>query len=226
MQGVRVQLTSKGKILVDVVCDCGRNGLADKLTGEAGFKHLIELGTDEIKVLVCDVCQSEYAVVSQSDHIHVTSKIPPPGERILFYEGTKYFLSNFSSFKVRWRGVDWMTSEHAYQAAKFDDPEIIDKIKNAVSAHDAKKIALANYDKEIGNSSEIKINIMEEILRAKLTQHPYIQRKLRESGQCEIVENSPTDSFWGRGPDWKGQNWLGKLWMKLRAEIQIIPTKS
>jgi N-glycosidase YbiA len=219
MQSIRVQPILQGEMLLDVVCDCGTNGLTNKATGEATFKHLIELGANTMMVLVCDMCQSEYAIVAQGDHIHVINKIPPIDERFLFYEGTKYFLSNFSSFKVQWRGIDWMTSEHAYQAAKFDDPEIVDLIKNAPSAHDAKKIAEAHVNKEIGNWSEMRVGVMEEILRAKLAQHPYIQRKLRESGQREIVENSPTDSFWGRGPDWKGQNWLGKLWMKLRGEL-------
>lgn len=220
---MRVQPTLRGELLVDVVCDCGANGLADKSTGESSFKHAILLGTSKIKILICDVCQSEYALVAQGNHLHVTNKIPKADERILFYEGTRYFLSNFSSFRVQWRGIDWMTSEHAYQAAKFRDPEIIEQIKNAISAHEAKKIAQAHKDREIKNWSEIKIAVMEEILRAKLAQHLYIQRKLLESGHREIVENSPTDSFWGRGPDWKGKNFLGKLWMKLRAEMQDVP---
>ena len=224
MQDVRVQPTSDGKILIDVVCDCGTNGLADKSTGESSFKHPVSLDSREIKVLVCDICQNEYAIVAQGNHIHISNKIPPADEKILFYEGSKYFLSNFSSFRVRWRGFDWMTSEHAYQTAKFSDQEIVDKIKNAASAHDAKKIARAHSDKKMDNWSEIKIDVMEEILRAKLAQHPYIRRKLLENGNREIVENSPTDSFWGRGPDWKGQNWLGKLWMKLRTEITNPPT--
>lgn len=112
-----------------------------------------------------------------------------------------------------------MTSEHAYQAAKFDDPAIFERIRNAPSAYDAKKIAQANQDKIRSDwSNTERLATMEEILRAKLSQHLYIQKKLIETNEREIVENSPTDSFWGRGRDWKGQNHLGKLWMKLRAE--------
>ncbi len=220
MQSVRVEPMLCSRMLIDVVCDCGANGLTDIATGEASFKHPIEPGTNETRVLVCDICQSEYVIVVQGGHFHVANKIPPAGVRILFYEGSRYFLSSFSSFKVRWRGVDWMTSEHAYQAEKFDDPRIVAQIMNAPSARDAKNIARAYQDRKIANWQEIKVGIMEEILRAKLAQHPYIRNKLRESGNCEIIENSPTDSFWGRGRDWKGQNWMGKLWMKLRAELQ------
>ena len=35
-----------------------------------------------------------------------------------------------------------------------------------------------------------------------------------------VPADTPTDSFWGCGADRKGQNELGKLWMKLRAELR------
>ena len=142
-------------------------------------------------------------------------------EKILFYEGRWYFFSSFSAFMVRWRDSDWTTAEHAYQAAKFDDPDIVEKIRRARSAHDAKKIAHAHDEKRIANWDDIKVGIMEGIVRAKLEQHPYIRRKLLETGKAEIVEDSPSDSFWGRGRDWKGENHLGKIWMKLRDETKL-----
>ncbi len=141
-------------------------------------------------------------------------------DKILFYESKYYMFSNFSSFAVEWRGVVWMTSEHAYQAAKFEDSEIIEKVKQARSAYDAKTIARSNDDKKIKNFTEIKIGIMEDILRAKLAQHNCVRDALIETGNREIVENSHRDAFWGRGPDWQGRNELGKVWMKLRSEIQ------
>ena len=141
-------------------------------------------------------------------------------DKVLFYGGEWYAFSNFSSFMVRWRRIDWLTSEHAYQAAKFDDREIIMKIKDARSAHDAFKIARANDDKKIKNWNEIRLIVMEGIIRTKLAQHPYVRKKLLETENMEIVEDSPRDSFWGRGPDWKGENHLGKIWMKLREELK------
>jgi ribA/ribD-fused uncharacterized protein len=63
-----------------------------------------------------------------------------------------------------------------------------------------------------------KVALVEEILRAKLAQHPEARDALRESGHEDIVEDSPTDYFWGAGADGSGQNVLGKLWMKLRDE--------
>ncbi len=153
-------------------------------------------------------------------------------DQILFYEGKWYFLSNFSAFAVELDGRVWMTAEHAYQAAKFrftNRDWIIREIYEARSAHSAKQTArrYAEYvhpgwGKEhpsIGVRSAKLLN-MEHILRAKIKQHEYVRRKLLETGVVELIEDSPTDAFWGRGPDWKGKNELGKLWMKLRAELR------
>lgn len=52
-------------------------------------------------------------------------------DKIGFYEGRFYILSNFSAHEVEYGGVVYATSEHAYQVAKFRDPETREKIKNA-----------------------------------------------------------------------------------------------
>ncbi len=153
-------------------------------------------------------------------------------DRILFYEEPWDCLSNFSAFAVELHGYVYMTAEHAYQAAKFRFTEhewVIKEIHNARSAIDAKKIALHykayihpgwNRERPEGVVRSAKLTNMESILRAKTEQHEYVCRKLLETGIVELVEDSPIDSFWGRGHDWKGRNELGKLWMKLRQEIR------
>lgn len=129
-------------------------------------------------------------------------------------------FSNFSSFKVEYDGVLWMTSEHAYQAAKFKDPSTREKIMNALSSHDAFELSRV-YSKEVRNDwGDIKIPVMKDIVRNKLYTHQLIQEKLLETGTRVIVEDSPTDSFWGWGPDKKGRNELGKIWMELRGDLQ------
>jgi predicted NAD-dependent protein-ADP-ribosyltransferase YbiA (DUF1768 family) len=102
------------------------------------------------------------------------------GKIIGFYEREFYVLSNFSSFAVDWRGRRWSTSEHAYQAAHFidTDKKLFEEIFKARSAHDAYKIAKANADKAPRNWDEIKTVVMEEIVRLKLEQNPYVRKKL------------------------------------------------
>lgn len=143
------------------------------------------------------------------------------GEKVLFYEGRYYMFSNFSSFQIFWEAKWWATSEHVYQAGKFVDPKIIRKISLARSAHDAKQIAKNNATNRRPEWSDAyKLALMEEILREKLRQHQYIQKALDQTGEMEMVEDSPRDPFWGRGPDWRGHNHLGKIWMKLREEMR------
>ena len=140
-------------------------------------------------------------------------------KQIFFYEQEFYIFSNFSSFRLHWKGFDWMTSEHAYHSEKFDDKDLITQLKNTRSAHDAMKLAYANRDKYRKDWDNIKLKIMKEILRAKVKQHPYVKKKLLESGDKELIENSWRDAYWGWGPDKNGENHLGKLWMEIRDEF-------
>lgn len=70
------------------------------------------------------------------------------------------------------------------------------------------------------NWDGIKLDVMRDIIKLKYDQHEFVRDKLKESGDAEIIETSPWGSFWGYGPDQQGQNWLGKLWMKLRSNEQ------
>lgn len=148
-------------------------------------------------------------------------KLETSGKIIGFYEREFYCFSNFSSFKVEWQGKKWTTSEHAYQAAKFlkSAPEVAEEIAKAGSAHEAKKMAERNQDKVDKDWGTKKVGVMEEICSNKLKQNPYIQKKLLETGDKDIVEDSPVDSFWGWGPDRKGRNEMGKIWMRLREGL-------
>ena len=143
-------------------------------------------------------------------------------EVIGFYPREFYCLDNFSSFKILYKGVLYSSVEEAYQTIGFIDscPEIAEKIKNSYSAHEAQKIAYANKDKRREDWDNVKVSIMEELLRAKIAQNPYVKKKLLETKDYTIVEDSPKDNFWGWGEERCGQNNLGKLWMKLRDEIR------
>lgn len=147
------------------------------------------------------------------------------GKVVGFYEREFYPLSNFSSFQVEWRGRLWQTSEHAYQAAHFFEtaPDLVEKIFNARSAHEAYTLAKGNPDLKVGNWGDIKIEVMEDICKHKLTQHEYVRRKLLATLDLPLVEDSPKDSFWGYGPDKKGRNELGKVWMRLRDQLKENP---
>jgi len=144
------------------------------------------------------------------------------GDVVGCYEREFYVFSNFSSFQVEWRGRLWPTSEHAYQAAHFfeTDPGFAERIREMRSAHEAYKFAKTNALKVLKNWEDVKLGIMEDICRHKLLQHPYVREQLLATEDVLIVEDSPVDSFWGWGADRQGRNELGKVWMKLRAELR------
>ena len=143
-------------------------------------------------------------------------------EVIGFYPREFYPFDNFSSFKVEWNGYLFASVEEAYQAASFmgSDEELVEKIKKSHSADEAQRIAYANRDKRREDWDDVKISIMEELLRLKIEQNPYVKKKLLQTEDYMIVEDSPKDDFWGWGPNRNGQNNLGKLWMKLRRELK------
>jgi predicted NAD-dependent protein-ADP-ribosyltransferase YbiA (DUF1768 family) len=43
----------------------------------------------------------------------------------------------------------------------------------------------------------------------------------RPTGDAELVEDSPTEPFWGIGPDGQGANWAGKVLMEVREKLRI-----
>jgi len=143
-------------------------------------------------------------------------------ERVCFYEQDFYVLSNFSSFRVFIYGRDFDTSEHAYHWKKFATTDRItaDLVANACSAHESLKLATEKRALRRKDWDQVKVDVMREILRAKVHQHDYVKKKLLATGDRELVENSWRDDFWGWGPNRDGQNVLGKLWMEVRAELQ------
>ena len=140
-----------------------------------------------------------------------------------FYPREFYPLDNFSSFKVKWNDYLYSSLEEAFQSRLFlpDYPDIADQIKNSYSAHEAQKIMINNIDK-VKYTNEEQIIIMEELLRLKVEQNPYVKKKLLQTKNYLIVEDSPKDSFWGWGENRDGSNELGKLWMKIREELKDI----
>lgn len=153
-------------------------------------------------------------------------------EQVFFYEQDFYVLSNFSAFNVKYQGMIYATSEHAYHAQKFSGENnnkvrlaIKDLVTNAPSAHEAFKIACSLKAYYPPNWETVKVPIMREILHAKALQHEYVYRKLMSTGSRELIEDSWRDDFWGWGPNKNGKNVLGKLWMELRDEFSKTPIK-
>jgi ribA/ribD-fused uncharacterized protein len=65
---------------------------------------------------------------------------------------------------------------------------------------------------------------------AKFAAHSDIRAVLLTTGDEEIVEDTSTDHYWGRGRTGKGRNMLGRILMRtrtqLRAELTARPVET
>ena len=137
------------------------------------------------------------------------------------FRGKYFFLSNFYPVIIEYEGINYPTSEHAFQAAKTTVIFHRKSIADISSTSSAKRygrglILRPNWD-------NIRIAIMTDIMRIKFV-IPELRNKLLDTGNEEIVEiNTWGDNFWGvSGKLEDGQNNLGKILMQVRQEINAM----
>ena len=138
------------------------------------------------------------------------------------FQGEYRFLSNFWPAPLVYRGIRYPSSEHAFQAAKVGEHPKWDMLKMNLaqiqSPGEVKRVARTLRLRP--NWEEKKVSIMREIVLAKFTQNEELGRKLVKTGSAVLQEgNYWGDTFWGicKG---KGGNWLGRILMEVREELQ------
>ncbi|KIP09428.1 hypothetical protein PHLGIDRAFT_29042 [Phlebiopsis gigantea 11061_1 CR5-6] len=134
-----------------------------------------------------------------------------------------YEFTNFANYAVSYNGRRYPTGEHLFQAFKFMDtnPRLAEHIRGLRSPREALREATRLRSQQRSDWFDVNVGFMEIILRAKFSQHPYLRRKLLDTGNRELLEDSPVDSFWGIGADGQGSNELGKALMRVRDEIRV-----
>jgi hypothetical protein len=131
-------------------------------------------------------------------------------------------FSNFSPHGIDLQGMYWSTVEHYYQAQKFvgtADAAIIPAIYAASTPEQAAALGRDRTRQVRPDWEQVKTQVMREAVLKKFLTHLGIQAILISTGDQLIVENSPTDCYWGCGQDKTGQNHLGKILMSVRDEI-------
>ncbi len=144
---------------------------------------------------------------------------------IYFYKAYEPYgcFSNFSPHGIKIQNIYWPTVEHYYQAQKFvgtTDAVIIPVIHAVLTPEEAAALGRCCTRKVRPDWEEVKTKVMREAILQKFLTHTEIREILLNTGQQLLVENSPTDYFWGCGADRTGQNHLGKILMKVREEIR------
>jgi ribA/ribD-fused uncharacterized protein len=129
-------------------------------------------------------------------------------------------LSNFAPFGIDLDGERWPTTEHYYQAQKFVDPALQTRIRKAAKPIVAKNLADRHRAKIRPDWDAVKEEVMYRAVRRKVELHAELRRLLLATGDEEIVEDAPNDYYWGVGREGTGQNRLGQIMMRLRAELR------
>jgi ribA/ribD-fused uncharacterized protein len=148
----------------------------------------------------------------------------------------RHTLANFASAPIAIRGGrdTFSSSEQLYQFTKFL-PSLVDireEILAAQSPTEAKMLVKRYRGEVRPDWAERRFRIMEGVIRLKLRQNPLILQELLSTGDRFIYEDA--DQYASSNPSssevtelrrWgiykgKGENWMGELLMKLRAEYK------
>ena len=129
-------------------------------------------------------------------------------------------FSNFAPFGIDLDGAWWATVENYYQAQKFTDPALRQSIRKAEQPIIAKTLADANKAAIRPDWEAIKDEVMYRAVRRKFELRPALKAMLLATGEEEIAEANPTDTYWGIGREGTGSNKLGKIMARIRAELQ------
>ncbi|MFJ6102886.1 NADAR family protein [Streptomyces sp. NPDC092359] len=124
-------------------------------------------------------------------------------------------------------GVRWPTSEHYFQAQKFKGTRHADLIRRARTPLRAAELGRDSSEPPRRDRERGKDDVMRRVVAAKFRAHDDVRDILLSTGDEEIVEDTTTDHYWGRGRTGNGKNMLGRILMRTRdrsrAELAEAP---
>jgi ribA/ribD-fused uncharacterized protein len=129
-------------------------------------------------------------------------------------------FSNFAPYPIRLDGKLWPTSEHYFQAQKFQDTEHREGIRQAKSPMIAARLGRDRKKKLRSDWESVKVAVMRNAVLAKFAQHDDIREILLATGEAKIVEHTENDDYWGDGGDGSGKNMLGRILMEIREDLR------
>ena len=144
---------------------------------------------------------------------------------IYFYKVSDPYgcFSNFSPHPIEIADQTWATVEHYYQSQKFVGTEhapLITTIRSVKTPEEAAALGRDRCRAVRHDWEQVKAAIMYQAVLTKFLTHTDIQAVLLSTDEALIVEDSPTDYYWGCGSERTGQNQLGKILMQVRQAIR------
>lgn len=140
---------------------------------------------------------------------------------IYFYKefGPLGYLASYSPHGFYKDGIYWKTVEHYYQAQKFEEESVRQKIANALTPKEASSIGRDRIYKIRKDWRKIKKGVMYDAVYCKFKTHPDLAQKLLDTGDEEIIEETTKETYWGCGPNRDGENNYGKILCQVRERL-------
>jgi ribA/ribD-fused uncharacterized protein len=198
------------------------SGALEKFIDESGDRILVVVIDSEIKIkknkfemIIAHKYISEdiYKLfASETKIVHFYVRDQP------FYEFTNFYETTFNV-----DGSLWKSSEHYFQAQKFNG-KLFDQVQALKTpretfdfAHQHANDVRSDWHK--GENGPYKIRAMQNALLLKYTQNSYLKWILKCTGSATLVEHTDKDGYWGDNFDGTGENMLGKCLMSLRSQL-------
>ncbi len=96
------------------------------------------------------------------------------------------------------------------------------QIHQATTPELATKIGRNPEHQKHPNWDACKCELMYRAVWHKFSSHADLRQILLDTADAEIIEDSPVDYFWGCGVDRTGANQLGRILMRVRADLQMV----
>ncbi|MDR0229221.1 MAG: NADAR family protein [Flavobacteriaceae bacterium] len=166
---------------------------------------------------------SWYKIGKYKNFVKGVNKVINKMKVIKFYKVNEPFgcFSNFSPHPIFINNERWNTVEHYFQASKFCNIEVKEKIQQLESPMKAAIEGRNKKNKLREDWEVVKEDVMYKALKFKFMQHPMLLHKLLMTDDQIIIEHTENDNYWADGGDGNGQNRLGVLLMKLREEFLV-----
>lgn len=155
------------------------------------------------------------------DYFPETEPTPYTAEILDFYLRSKPYgeFSNFALFPLFIDGKWWPTSEHYFQAMKYEKEELIEWVRTAPTPMEA---ANRGRDPQIPKRPDwfhIREEVMFKALWDKYTRYETLKTLLLSTGEARIFEHTKNDCYWGDCGDRTGKNKLGIMLEDIRSKL-------
>ncbi|EGT5207003.1 DUF1768 domain-containing protein [Cronobacter sakazakii] len=142
-------------------------------------------------------------------------------QKIYFYRVNEPYgvFSNFHSTGFSVSEIWWPTVEHYFQAQKFHDEILREKIRSLTSPMEAAKVGRSRNYPLREDWELIKDDVIRFAVLKKFSQNDEAKNILLSTGGAELIEHTKNDRYWADGGDGTGKNMLGKILMETRSVL-------